>query len=334
MEGVETCLEISGRLRNCNLIGRMPHDWAVMLSSFVGRRGVSLERFQTFCLIAEAGSIMAAAKGDPNRQSLYSRQMKELEAALGLELLDRSEVPYRLTEVGWRLDSLAREFFSGTDRLLNVSKGNAPHLAIGAGESIFQWLIIPLLGGRLGGAEWRLQFRNMTSREAIEGVRSRKIDLAVVPAEDAAGDLESVKIASYGMVAVAKSGLFGKSKSARWADLRGRRLALLEGRGQLRGKIERLIDPEGSTPEIGLECTSHPQVIEACAVGDFIGLVPELAVAASKAAGLEVAKIGELAEIRIDLILAWSRSVADARKEVSTLIGLLTRNSGDSSVQE
>ena len=294
-----------------------------MLSPFVGRRGVSLERFQTFCLIAEAGSIMAAAKGDPNRQSLFSRQMKELEGALGLELLDRSEVPYRLTEGGIRLEKLAREFFTGVDRQLDELKGTAPQLTIGAGESILQWLVIPMLGGELGGPRWRLQFRNLTSREAVDGVRSRRIDVAVVPADDAAGDLSSIKLASYGVVVIGKAEVFGGSKPARWKDLRGKRLALLEGRSQLRAKVEDLRAAGMGTPELGLECTSYPQVIEACAAGEFVGLVPELAVSAAKGAGLEVAKIAELADLRIDLSLVWSRAVAESRGEVAELIHVL-----------
>lgn len=294
-----------------------------MLSQFVGRRGVSLERFQTFCLIAEAGSMMAAAKGDPNRQSLFSRQIKELESALGLELLDRSEVPYRLTEGGVRLEKLAREFFTGVDRQLGELNGTAPRLTIGAGESILQWLVIPLLGGGLGGPGWRLQFRNVTSRDAVDGVRSRRIDVAVIPAEDAAGDLNSIKLASYGVVVVGKPEVFGGSKPAHWKDLRGKRLALLEGRGQLRTKVDELGDSGMEMPAVGLECTSYPQVIEACAVGEFIGLVPELAVSAAKGAGLEFAKIAELADLRIDLSLVWSRAVAESRGEVAELIHVL-----------
>ena len=76
-------------------------------------------------------------------------------------------------------------------------------------------------------------------------------------------------------------------------------------------------------PAVGLEFTSYPQVIEACAVGEFIGLVPELAVSAAKGAGLEVAKIAELADLRIDLSLVWSRAVAESRGEVAELIHVL-----------
>lgn len=295
-----------------------------MHGEFVGRKGVSLERLQTFCLIAEAGGIMAAAKGDPNRQSLFSRQVKELEGALRLELLDRSETPYRLTEDGVRLEKLAREFFRSVDGLLSESRGGKAMVTIGAGESVLQWLIIPLLGGPLSGAEWRLRFKNVTSREAIESVRNRRIDVAIVPAEDAAGDLESFTLASYGVVAVGKADRVGASKIVRWSEMKGQRLALLEGMGELRREVEALREMDPDSCEIGLECTSYPQVIEACAAGGYVGLVPELAAGAAGMAGLHVVKIEEFAGLRIDLVLVWSQAVADARRDVAALVGILT----------
>lgn len=250
--------------------------------------------------------------------------MKELEQGLGLELLDRSEAPYHLTEAGKRLEKFAREFLQGVDGLIAGARGERPWVTVEAGESIFQWLIIPLLAGPLAGPEWRLRCRNVTSREAIEGVRSRRIDVAVVPSEDAAGDLDSVRLASYSVVAIGKAGVWGNPKPSRWSDLHNRRLALLEGRRPLRGALESLhASNEDRPPEIGLECTSYPQVIEACSVGGFVGLVPELAAGAARGAGLEAVKIAELSKIRIDLVLVWNRAVAGTRREVDALVKVL-----------
>ena len=49
----------------------------------VSLAGISIERLQTLCAVVEAGSIAGAAGPDPNRQSQFSRQLKELEKALG-----------------------------------------------------------------------------------------------------------------------------------------------------------------------------------------------------------------------------------------------------------
>ena len=46
--------------------------------------GLTLERLHSFLMVAEAGGVTKAAGGDPNRQSLFSRQIKELEEFFGV----------------------------------------------------------------------------------------------------------------------------------------------------------------------------------------------------------------------------------------------------------
>lgn len=50
-----------------------------MFEHLFSERGLSLDRLKTLIEVARAGSIAAAARGDSARQSLYSRQIKELE---------------------------------------------------------------------------------------------------------------------------------------------------------------------------------------------------------------------------------------------------------------
>ena len=57
-----------------------------MFEHLFAERGLSLDRLKTLIEVAKAGSIAAAARGDSARQSLYSRQIKELEEFFGVEL--------------------------------------------------------------------------------------------------------------------------------------------------------------------------------------------------------------------------------------------------------
>jgi len=50
--------------------------------------GFTIERLRAFCRIAESGSIVLAAKGDPTRQSQFSRQVKGLEEFFGTKLTE------------------------------------------------------------------------------------------------------------------------------------------------------------------------------------------------------------------------------------------------------
>ena len=53
-----------------------------MFEELFGKRGLSLDRLQTLCEIADKGSIGEATKGNTNRQTQFSRQVGELEKFL------------------------------------------------------------------------------------------------------------------------------------------------------------------------------------------------------------------------------------------------------------
>ena len=65
--------------------------------------GISIDRLQTLCAVVEAGTIVLAAGTDPNRQSQFSRQLKELEKALGTTLFDRVGKTLQPNETGRRV---------------------------------------------------------------------------------------------------------------------------------------------------------------------------------------------------------------------------------------
>jgi DNA-binding transcriptional LysR family regulator len=65
--------------------------------------GITIDRLHTLCAVVEAGTIVGAAGPDPNRQSLFSRQLKDLEKALGTSLFDRIGKTLQLNENGRRV---------------------------------------------------------------------------------------------------------------------------------------------------------------------------------------------------------------------------------------
>ena len=77
--------------------------------------GLSMDRLANFCRIAEFGSLSKAAGGDPGKQSLYSRQMRELEEFFGVELKRRQGNGFAITEAGRRLAQLTRAHLAGLE---------------------------------------------------------------------------------------------------------------------------------------------------------------------------------------------------------------------------
>lgn len=56
-----------------------------MFTELLQQGGLALDRLLSFCFVAQAGGVTRAAKGDPARQSLFTRQIKELEEFFGTE---------------------------------------------------------------------------------------------------------------------------------------------------------------------------------------------------------------------------------------------------------
>ncbi len=185
---------------------------------------------------------MAAAKGDPNRQTLFSRQIRELETALGVSLLDRSSVPHGLTRAGVGIELLMREFTVGIEGIVEEQRGECPLVTIGAGESIIQWLLLPNLKAEMNGSHVRLKFQNLTSRGVLKALRSRRIDLGVISRRDPGSDFVVEELASYGVVAIGRE--FGRARRIRWADLGEAKLAVLEGEGRIRSRVDEFLQSE------------------------------------------------------------------------------------------
>src|SRR2546428_10036760 len=99
-----------------------------MVSQLLQETGLSLDRLQSFCLVAEAGGVTKAAKGDPARQSLFSRQVKELEEFFGTELVRRKGRGIALTAARQRLHLLAREQLLALSDLQKASLGTTLEL--------------------------------------------------------------------------------------------------------------------------------------------------------------------------------------------------------------
>src|SRR5947209_6552321 len=118
--------------------------------------------------IVAAGGITAAAREDSNRQSQYSRQLKELEKHFGVELLKRGQGPAELTDAGQRLYEIIGHTLSALEEFRLICAGQPVELTIGAGDSLIQWLLLPRLTG-LAAAHPRLAvtFQNLKTDEII-----------------------------------------------------------------------------------------------------------------------------------------------------------------------
>ncbi len=158
--------------------------------------GITIDRLHTLCAVVEAGTIVGAAGPDPNRQSLFSRQLKDLEKALGAPLFDRIGKTLQLNENGRRVVLAAHTFFGSLDDVMNAAVAAAETVTLGANEAVLRWLIMPHLGELMAGEPpLRFEVRSFPSEAALREVRSGRLDLAIIRTELVTEDLQSELIA-------------------------------------------------------------------------------------------------------------------------------------------
>lgn len=113
--------------------------------SILSKSGFSLDRLAGFCAVASAGSIVGAARGDVVRQSLLSRQIRELEEFFGTGLVRRQGRGLVLTSAGVELASLGRSQLTALGDFAASCQDAPVRVSIAASESLLQWLVLPRL---------------------------------------------------------------------------------------------------------------------------------------------------------------------------------------------
>lgn len=152
---------------------------------------LNLHALRVFTALAEARSFSRAAEGLFISQPAVSKAVRELEAQLGLTLVDRSARPIALTAAGAVLLAHARRIFASeraaAQALSDLRDLEAGSLTIGASSTVGIYLLPPLIAAfhrRYPGVRLRLDIGN--TQQVVEHLHSAPLDIAFVegPVED------------------------------------------------------------------------------------------------------------------------------------------------------
>lgn len=247
--------------------------------SILSQSGVTIERLKSFCEIVAAGSMVAAAGGDPVRQSHFSRQVRDLEAALGLKLFVKVGKFLRPTEHGKQLAVLTNAYFLGLQDIQTAARGERTRVRIGAGESVMRWLVLPHLTEILAVAESHsLEFLTARTNEVIESVRTGAYELGIVREDALDQALVAVECGAlkYSLV-VPRSILPGRS-AAGIDHTKTLPIATLAGEGQFARNSLDLLRRNGIEPVVRVRTQSFSLLIEAARAAEIAAFVPQAAI--------------------------------------------------------
>ena len=157
---------------------------------------IELRLLRYFVAVAETEHVGRAATRLHISQSPLSRQIRQLEDLLGVELFERERRRIRLTTAGRWLLEPARDMLARADGLLREAKaradGEAGQIAIGFVSAALQSGVLPaaLRTLRRERPNVRIALRQAASRDQIVALRAGEIDIALVHRPPRTPDLE------------------------------------------------------------------------------------------------------------------------------------------------
>ncbi len=141
-----------------------------------------LRALEIFATVAEAGSMTGGARRLGLSQSGVSQSVRQLEEALGVELIDRSVRPMALTRAGQDLHQRARRLLAEAGNVAQAARRAAhvgePQLRIGLVDSLAV-SVGPDLARRLRAGGGRCLLHSGQSLSHVEALRRRALDLVI-----------------------------------------------------------------------------------------------------------------------------------------------------------
>ena len=236
-------------------------------------RSVTLRQLRTFKTVADLNSFSLAAQQLRLSQPSVSYQVKELEEAIGLPLLDRLGRQVHLTEAGSVLYSYARRTLDVLDEaslaleeMRGIKRGN---LRVGASTTVGIYLLPAALGAFKKLHPGLVISLEIGHRARVqEQVLANELDLAVVGPALKDPDLAILPFVSDELIVIAPAGhkLAGR-KALALKDLEHQPFVMREPASGSRWSLEKAARKAGAKLDVAMELGSNGAIKHAVESG-------------------------------------------------------------------
>ena len=254
-------------------------------------RAVTLRQLRTFKTVADLSSFSLAAQRLKLSQPSVSYQVKELEEALGLPLLDRLGKRVQLTEAGSLLYSYARRMLDTLDEatvaleeMRGIQRGS---LRVGASTTVGIYLLPAALGAFKKLHPGLVIALEIGSRARVqEQVLNNQLDLAVVGPASKDPELAIIPFLSDELVVVAPAGhpLAGKRRLT-LKDLADQPFIMREATSGSRWSLEKEARKAGAKLSVAMELGSNGAIKHAVESGLGLAVISRYAAALEFSSG-------------------------------------------------
>jgi LysR family transcriptional regulator, nitrogen assimilation regulatory protein len=257
---------------------------------------MNLRYWQHFLRIAESGSLSRVAERIGVAQPVLSREMRELEAQLGVTLLRRHARGVSLTVAGEMFRRRAETILAQIDGLsceLNAAAHEpAGTLSFGVPQSMSTLLTMPLVAAfRARFPAVRLHVRESTAMQIRDGLLAREIEIGILASPPVELQLTTMPLLKEPMVLVGpESADLDPAFPVSLAAVAALPLIMARRPNSTRIALEHALESLGLTPDIPIETDQAP-LAEFVRQGFGYSVVPGCFVAAPASQSLRYAPV-------------------------------------------
>lgn len=243
---------------------------------------ITLRQLRYVDALARTGHFGRAAERCAISQPALSIQIKELEAALGAQLFERSARDVRPTGLGEAVIARARKVLREVEEITEMARAAGDSLAgrlrVGVIPTIAPYLL-PRLLPRLSDSypDLDVQIRESVTPRLLAELGEGRLDTAIVALPVSDPDLQEMAIFEENLVLVQPADAPETAPRVP-QDLSGLRLLLLEEGHCFRDQALSFCNIPGNTARDGLEGTSLSTLVQMVGAGIGVTLIPEMAV--------------------------------------------------------
>lgn len=278
---------------------------------------LTLRQLRYFDALARHGHFGRAAEACAISQPALSMQIKEMEAALGGQLLERNARQIALTRFGEELIGRVRDILRSVDELGDFARASrdrfAGRLRIGMIPTIAPYLLPRVIGNLTQvHPELDIQVREALTPRLIQELSEGRLDTAIVALPVSEASLTEVALFSEDFLLVRPLKDEGTPVPSR-EMLREMRLLLLEEGHCFRDQALSFCKMQSSPREL-LDANSLSTLVQMVSAGVGVTLIPEMAVSVeTRSAAVSVARFGKPRPSRT-IGMVWRKTSPLARQ--------------------
>ena len=282
----------------------------------------SLRQLRVFVAVSRYGSFSRAGESIGLSQSAVSHSMKELEAEMGVRLLDRTTREVALTDAGLRLANRVEPLLDELHAmLLDTRSFGTQHngrVRIASSQTISAQLMPQCIAsGALQYPDIRVLLRDQAQQLVLNSVRNAEVDFGIVidPGENTDLDCEPILHEPFLMMCREDHPL-AALPVVKWQALNGQKLVLQDyasgGRILIDGALKTQKVKAEIVQEIGHPATLFPMV----EAGIGISVIPALALPGPEGSKLVVKSLVPEINRVLMLVKRKNRSLSPAAQAI------------------